>query len=120
MKATSDEKQEWAKMPEEQAIGRTHREPDEFNFDQIFTGSDVEQVEKATAFVHGIEASERDYQALFAEDILNGSIKAANSLVKIAWLRRGFKQFSKDQRGIELSDRIVAQQMHEALDKILR
>lgn len=120
MRATSDEKQEWAKMPEEQAIGRTHREPDEFNFDQIFTGSDVEQVEKATAFVHGIEASERDYQALFAEDILYGSIKAANSLVKIAWLRRGLKQFSKDRRGIALAERVQNAAIHKALDKILR
>lgn len=100
-----------------------HRQPvpeQEFNFDQIFIGSDAEQVEKAAAFAIGIKASERDYQALYTEDILNGSTKAANSLAKIAWLHRGFKQFSKDRRGRALADRVQVEAMHKALDKILR
>lgn len=92
----------------------------EFNFDRIFTGTDAEQVEKAAAFIHGIKASEHDCQVLFAEDILNGSTKAANSLAKIAWLRRGFKQFSKDQRGVALAERVQNAAIHKALDKILR
>lgn len=118
-----DETHAWSKMPEEQAVGRTHRETPtepEFNFDQIFTGSNAEQVEKAAAFALGVENSERDYQALYAEDVLNGSTKAANSLAKIAWLRRGFKQFAKDRRGKDLADRVVAESLHRDLDHMLR
>lgn len=92
----------------------------EFNFDQIFTGTDAEQVEKAAAFVLGVEASEKNYQALYAEDILNESTKAANSSAKIAWLRRGYKQFSKDRRGIALAERVEHAAIHKALDKFLR
>lgn len=107
----------------EQMLRRTHRESvpeQEFNFDQIFTGSDAEQVEKAGALVRGISASETDYQALYAEDVLNGSTKAANSLAKILWLRRGYRQFAKDPRGVVLAERVEHAAIHKTLDQILR
>lgn len=106
--------------PDEADVAYTKTPEQEFNFDQIFTGSDADQVERCAAFAFGVENSESDYQALYAEDILNGSSKAANSLAKIAWLRRGYRQFAKDPRGKALAERVQTAAMHKALDKILR
>lgn len=92
----------------------------EFNFDQIFTGPDKEQVDRALFFVEGIEAGHKDYAAMYAEDVLNGSTKAAQTEQKLRRIERGLQAFNADPRGNELAARVQRAALHRKLDRMLR
>lgn len=93
----------------------------EFNFDQIFTGSDEEQVARAAFFVEGIEAIHKDYAAMYAEDVLNDNPKKATQTEqKLCRLERGLDAFNLDKRGIALEARVKRAALHRSLDRMLR